>query len=88
MTRKECEQAMEQKLREVVAIYKQYNPDGNYLSMTYLDDRDDGYVQCNNRCWDKGDNGPGEDYIANKVVDFHTYQQDERFEDDRDIKIN
>lgn len=88
MTRKECEQAMEQKLREVIAIYKQYNPDGKYLSMTYLDDDGDGYVQCNNRCWDKGDNGPGEDYIANKVVDFSTSQCYERFADDREIKIN
>lgn len=37
MTRTECEAAILRKMIEIEEIYKEYNPDGNYLSMYILD---------------------------------------------------
>ena len=37
MERKECEEKMMEKLKEIVDIYKQYNPKGDYLSMCYTE---------------------------------------------------
>ena len=51
MTRSECEKKLEEKLREIVDIYHEYNPGGRYLSLTYLNNDDDGYINVNNRDW-------------------------------------
>ena len=51
MTRQECEAAILGKMQEIVDIYHQYNPNGKYLNLTYLDDENDGYIMCNNRHW-------------------------------------
>jgi len=51
MTRIECEKKLEEKLREIVDIYHEYNPSGRYLSLTYLDNDGDGYIGVNNRDW-------------------------------------
>lgn len=37
MNRKETEQAMMEKLTEIVDIYHQYNPNGTYLAVSYVD---------------------------------------------------
>lgn len=39
MERSECEKIVLQKWKEIVAIYKQYNPDGRYLSAAFIDDQ-------------------------------------------------
>ena len=38
MGRIECEKAIIQKMREIMDIYHEYNPDGKRLSMTILND--------------------------------------------------
>ena len=38
MGRIECEKAIIQKMREIMDIYHEYNPDGEYLSMTIVND--------------------------------------------------
>ena len=72
MTRQECEAAILGKMQEIVDIYHGYHPDGKYLSLTYLDDNGDGYIQFNNRCWvfDDPENENGED------VDFPINYED------------
>ena len=45
MTRTECERAMLEKLIEIRNIYKEYNPNGKYLSLAYrigINGNDDG----------------------------------------------
>ena len=37
MERKEFEEKMMEKLKEIVNIYKQYNPKGDYLGMCYTE---------------------------------------------------
>lgn len=68
MDRRECEKLIYKKLEEIREIYRQYNPDGIYISMQINDDAvDDGeYIQFNNRYW-KG----GED--ENKPLDYCTF---------------
>lgn len=44
MTRIECELAIAEKFKEIVKIYRSYNPDGKYLTMLFLDD----YISFNN----------------------------------------
>ena len=51
MTRQECETMILEKMQEIVDLYHQYNPNGKYLNLTYLDDENDGYIMCNNRHW-------------------------------------
>lgn len=38
MTQLECELALIKKLEEAVEIYKQFNPDGNHLSIFWMGD--------------------------------------------------
>ena len=64
MERNECERLLEKKFRELIDIYHQYNPDGTYLSATYMDEDGAGTVKMNNRCWhfdDEMDMEDGED---------------------------
>ncbi len=72
MTRKECEEAIEQKLREIVEIYHQYNPQGNYLSMGYINDENGWSIMYNNSSWnanEKHDIEAGADYVLGKIID-------------------
>lgn len=68
MDRRECEKLIYKKLEEIREIYRQYNPDGTYISIQINDDAvDDGeYIQFNNRHW-KG----GED--ENKPLYYSTF---------------
>lgn len=50
MTRKEYEEAIYVRMKDIVEIYLQYNPNGKYLSMSYLE----GCFQCNNEHWHGG----------------------------------
>ena len=56
MTQKECEKLIAEKLVEIVGIYHQYNPDGKYLSLTYMGG-EGSEIWCNNRFWDFSDEG-------------------------------
>lgn len=47
MTRRECEQAIVKKLREIWDIYQEYNPGGEYLSTHVSSD----YAYVNNTYW-------------------------------------
>lgn len=38
MNREQCEQIIVQKFWEIVSIYNEYNPDGKYLSASFIDD--------------------------------------------------
>ena len=71
MERNECERLLEKKFRELIDIYHQYNPDGKYLSATYMDDDGDGTVKINNCHWHFDDElgmEDGED--VNLPIDF------------------
>ena len=38
MQREECEKIILEKAREIVSIYHEYNQDGGYLNISYLED--------------------------------------------------
>lgn len=59
MYRRECESLIMEKLEEIVAIYHEYNPDGEYLSLCYRNG-DDGIdkVSFNNAHWDEDKEKP------------------------------
>lgn len=42
ITREECEMRITQKMREIIAIYHLYEPNGDYLSMWYTGDAEKG----------------------------------------------
>ena len=52
--RYECEEKLLKKMEELYKIYKEYNPDGDYLGFTISDH----YVMCNNKYWGKDANRP------------------------------
>lgn len=68
MDRRECEKLIYKKIEEIREIYRQYNPEGTYISIQINDDAvDDGeYIQFNNRHW-KG----GKD--ENKPLNYSTF---------------
>ena len=76
MTRQECETMILEKMQEIVDIYHQYNPDGRYLNLTYMDEENDGYIMFNNRCWtfDEEDREDGED--VDFPIDFCKARKD------------
>ena len=51
MTRQECEKAIADKMREIVGIYHNYNPDGKYISLCYMKEDGDETIHGNNRYW-------------------------------------
>lgn len=53
MTRQECEQELINKAREMVDILHQYAPQGNRLSLVYLNEDGDGYISIHNCYWDE-----------------------------------
>ena len=54
MTRQECEAEIIRLLRQIIDVYHVYNPDGNYLSLTYLNENDDQFIGCFNQHWENG----------------------------------
>lgn len=50
MTRKECEQKILNKIKEIREIYKEYNPDGDYLTISI--NPQTGYIAFNNAYYD------------------------------------
>ena len=48
MTREECERKIFEKMLEIVDIYKEYNPEGEYLTLCMLNDD----LFANNRYYD------------------------------------
>lgn len=47
MTREKAEQKIKEKLLEIIAIYKEYDPEGDYLALSYSED----CIFFNNRHW-------------------------------------
>ena len=73
MTREQCERELNKMIRMMIDIYHKYNPDGNYLSIAYINDDGDGYVTCNNHyhAANEEDGEPaGEDF--DRPINFHT----------------
>lgn len=50
MTREECEKLILFHIEQIEKIYKEYQSDGNYLSVAILD----GDLSCNNDYWEEG----------------------------------
>lgn len=80
MTRKECEKKIMGLLQEIVDVYHEYNPDGEYLALQYggkihEDDADSpDYLQFNNRYWPAtGDDPAGADEA--RPIDFSTIRE-------------
>lgn len=42
MNREECESKILEKLEEIIAIYHEYNPEGDYLTLDYRNDKEEG----------------------------------------------
>ena len=50
MTREECEKLILLHVKQIEKIYKEYEGDGNYLTMAIVD----GNLSCNNDYWEEG----------------------------------
>lgn len=59
MNRQECEKKILEKLEEIVAIYHEYNQEGDYLYLSYMKD-DDGVdkISFNNSYWEDDKENP------------------------------
>lgn len=55
MTRFECEEKILEKIKEVVELYHQYNPDGCYLAASYSKTENGGVISINNSYWHGGE---------------------------------
>ena len=60
LTRKQCENAILRRLEEIRRLYKRYNPDGDYLSISINND----IICVNNEHWAADKEHP---------LDFYTY---------------
>lgn len=71
MGRIECEKAIIQKMREIMDIYHEYNPDGKRLSMTIVND----HYSVNNIYYDDDYDRQIDAWIADGYEDVysHTY---------------
>lgn len=69
MTRAECEERILEKLKEIEAIHKEYNPNANYLTLCI---RDGGY-QFNNTYWKDEED---EDTDINYPINYNKYKED------------
>ena len=49
MTREVCEELIVAKIKEIAEIYREYNPDGTYLTMSIFDGR----ITVNNSYYDE-----------------------------------
>lgn len=54
-TRNECEMEIKNLLKQIVDVYHEYNPNGKYLSLTYINDTNEQYISFNNRSWVDGE---------------------------------
>lgn len=54
MTRREAEAAITEKVREIIEIYKKYNPNGSYLAISIIND----FIYINNEYWEIDANKP------------------------------
>lgn len=68
MRRKECEELILKKLKEIYKIYHEYNPQGEYLTLCIMKGRQGWSLWANNRYY-------GED--KNKPIDFTNYPEGE-----------
>ena len=69
MTREFCEDLILEKLKEIWTIYKQYNPNGKYLTLNVLVDEDGEYFAFNNSCYrDGGDENIPINFWINNAV--------------------
>lgn len=58
MNRQDCEKIILEKMKDIVAIYHEYNPDGNYLTLSYLDEQSQPMIMFNNRHYDEDSENP------------------------------
>lgn len=65
MNKKQCEKLIFQKLKEIMDIYLEYNPKGEYLSLSIIVEKNKAYLSFNNRYY-------GED--KKKPIDFWVVQ--------------
>jgi hypothetical protein len=60
MTRSECEAKIKDLFNQIVDVYKEYNPDGEYLDVCIVQGD---YCHANNACYCKSENREeGKDY--------------------------
>lgn len=55
MTRKECERKLAAQIQELWKTYREYNPDGKYLSVACIGDD---YRDCNNQYFSDDEDKP------------------------------
>lgn len=55
MTRQECENAIFEKMLEIVKIYHGYHPNGQYLTLTFMGNHSKTWVGFNNSYWSGGE---------------------------------
>lgn len=65
MNKKQCEKLIFQKLKEIMDIYLEYNPKGEYLSLSIIVEKNKAYLSFNNQYY-------GED--KKKPIDFWGFQ--------------
>ena len=70
MTRQECENLIIEKLKEIDKIHKEYNPNGDYLSMCILNND----YNVNNEYWDDDTNYPIQRYYLD--LEFEEEEDD------------
>lgn len=69
MTRKEVEARLFEKMQEIMAIAKEYDPDIDYLSLTYImrEDKKLESISINNKYWER----------ENKIDFYKIFDQEE-----------
>lgn len=58
MTREKCENKIMKHLEAIVSIYKKYNPNGEYLTMCFQENRGEQTVYFNNEYWNADYDSP------------------------------
>lgn len=69
MGRIECEKAIIQKMREIMDIYHEYNPDGKRLSMTIVND----HFSVNNIYWEEDADHQIDAWVADGYEDVFSH---------------
>jgi len=67
MNRHNTEEKILDLLEEIMNVYREYNPDGKYLTMTFSVSEGKPYVSVNNAYWHGGDD---EDHVITASRDF------------------
>lgn len=73
LTRSECEKLIISKLKEIVELYHQYNPNGTYLNAYYLEDENHISYSAFNRHYANGED-------CDKPIDCTIFVEKEREE--------